>query len=104
LWIILPIRSCRRVSRKPTSYFRSQAIGCADVEDAATTDKEAEPKVEATDKTDINGVKEEAAPEAVDEPEVEEAVAEDISPDTNDEGFPGFDLLEVDGGDLSGYR
>jgi hypothetical protein len=79
-------------------------VGCADVEDAATTDKEAEPKVEATVKTDIKGEKEEAAPEAVDEPEVEEAVAEEISPETNDEGFPGIDLREVDGGDLSGYR
>jgi hypothetical protein len=79
-------------------------VGCADVEDAATTDKEAEPKVEVTEKTDIKGKKEEVAPEAVDEPEAEEAVAEEIPSETNDEGFPGFDSLEVDGGDLSGYR
>jgi hypothetical protein len=78
--------------------------GCSNVEGAAPPDKEADPKVEATEKTDIKGVKEEAAPEVVDEPEVEEAVAEETSTETNDEGFPGFDLLEVDGGDLSGDR
>jgi hypothetical protein len=79
-------------------------VGCANAEGAATTDKEADPKVAATENTDIKGEKEEATPEVVDEPEVEEAVAEETSPETNDEGFPGFDLLEVDGGDLSGYR
>jgi hypothetical protein len=79
-------------------------VGCANVEGAAPPDTEAEPKIEATEKTNIKGEKEEAAPEVVDEPEVEEAVAEEISPETNDEGFPGFELLEVDGGDLSGYR
>ncbi|OAT86060.1 hypothetical protein A6P54_17765 [Bacillus sp. MKU004] len=70
-------------------------VGCANVEGAAAPDEEAEPKVEATENAD------KAAPEAVDEPE---AVAEETSTQTNDEGFPGFDLLEVDGGDLSGYR
>jgi hypothetical protein len=79
-------------------------VGCANVEGATPPDKEADPKVEAADTSDIKGEKKEAAPEAVDEPEAEEAVAEEISPETNDEGFPGFDLLEVDGGDLSGYR
>jgi hypothetical protein len=82
-------------------------VGCANVEGATPPDKEADPKVEAADTSDIKGEKKEAAPEAVDEPEAEEAeeaVAEEISPETNEEGFPGFDLLEVDGGDLSGYR
>jgi hypothetical protein len=79
-------------------------VGCANVEGATPPDKEADPKVEAADTSDIKGEKKEAAPEVVDEPEVEEAVAEETSTETNDEGFPGFDLLEVDGGDLSGYR
>jgi hypothetical protein len=79
-------------------------VGCANAEGAATTDKEADAKVAATEKTDIKGEKEETAPEVVDEPEAEEAVAEEVSTATNDEEFPGFDLLEVDGGDLSGYR
>ncbi|WP_064094132.1 DNA/RNA non-specific endonuclease [Rossellomorea aquimaris] len=80
--------------------------GCANVEGATPIDKEADQKVEATENTDVKDEKEEAAPEVVDEPEVEEAVAEENSTETktNDEGFPGFDLLEVDGGDLSGYR
>ncbi len=80
--------------------------GCANVEGATTTDKEADSKVVATENPDIKGEKEEAAPEVVDEPEVEEAVAEETSTEakTNDEGFPGYDLLEVDGGDLSGHR
>jgi DNA/RNA non-specific endonuclease len=79
-------------------------VGCANVEGATPPDKEADPKVEAAENTDIKGEKEEAAPEVVDEPEVEKAVAEETSTETNDEGFPGFDLLEFDGGDLSGYR
>jgi hypothetical protein len=79
-------------------------VGCANVEGATTTDKEADPKIEATEKSDIKGEKVEAAPEVVDEPETEEAVAEEASTETSDKGFPGFGLLEVDGGDLSGYR
>jgi uncharacterized protein YceK len=79
-------------------------VGCASVEGATPPDNETDPKVEATETTDIKDEKEEAAPEAVDEPESEEAVAEESSAETNDEGFPGFDLLEVDGGDFSGYR
>jgi hypothetical protein len=75
-------------------------VGCANAEGAATTDKEADPKVEAAENTDIKGDKEVAAPEVVEEPEAEE----ETSPDTNDKGFPGFDLLEAEGGDLSGYR
>jgi hypothetical protein len=75
-------------------------VGCANAEGAVTIDKEADAKVAATEKTDIKGEKEEAAPKVVKEPEAEE----EISPEINDEGFPGFDLLEVDGGDLSGYR
>ncbi|MBH9966104.1 DNA/RNA non-specific endonuclease [[Bacillus] enclensis] len=79
-------------------------VGCANVEGAAAPDEEADPKVEATETTDSKGETEEAASEAVDEPEAEETVAEEAPTETNDEGFPGFDLLEVDGGDLSGYR
>jgi DNA/RNA non-specific endonuclease len=79
-------------------------VGCSNVEGAEAPEKEVYPKVEATEKADSKGETEEVASEAVDEPESEEAVAEETSTETNDEGFPGFDLLEVDGGDLSGYR
>ncbi|OIU73145.1 DNA/RNA non-specific endonuclease [Rossellomorea aquimaris] len=79
-------------------------VGCANVEGAAAPDEASDPKVEATENADSKGKTEEAASEAVDEPETEEAVSEETSTETTDEGFPGFDLLEVDGGDLSGYR
>jgi DNA/RNA non-specific endonuclease len=77
-------------------------VGCANVEGAEAPEKEADPKVEATE--NAKDVKKETAPEAIDEPETEEAVAEKTSTETTDEGFPGFNLLVVDGGDLSGYR
>ncbi|MGR3764087.1 DNA/RNA non-specific endonuclease [Rossellomorea sp. NS-SX7] len=79
-------------------------VGCANAECAAPPDNEADSKVEATETIDSKDEKEVAAPEVVDEPEGEEAVTEETSPEPNDEEFPGFDLLEVDGGDLSGYR
>ncbi|QTC41492.1 DNA/RNA non-specific endonuclease [Bacillus sp. V3] len=79
-------------------------VGCADIGESTTPDNEADPKVEATKTTDNKDKKEEAAPETVDMPESEEAVVEEATTETNDEGFSGFDLLVVDGGDLSGYR
>ncbi|XXM71368.1 DNA/RNA non-specific endonuclease [Lysinibacillus sphaericus] len=79
-------------------------VGCANAEGAAPPDKEADPKVEATETADSKDNKEEAAQEAVDEPEADESVAKANSTETNDEDFSGFDLLVVDGGDVSGYR
>jgi hypothetical protein len=74
-------------------------VGCTNVEDATTTGKETDTKVAATENSDMKREKEEAVAEFVDEPEVEET-----STEVNEEEFPGYDILEVDGGDLSGYR
>lgn len=61
-------------------------IGCTNVEDASTTDGE----------TDLQ---EEAVTTDVDEPVVEETPTQ-----SKNEMFLGYKLIEVDGGDLSGYR
>ncbi|WP_102707267.1 DNA/RNA non-specific endonuclease [Terribacillus saccharophilus] len=74
-------------------------VGCTNVEDTATTDKESDPKVAATENSDIKSEKEEVSVDAVEEPEVEET-----STRANEEEFAGYDILEVDGGDLSGTR
>ncbi|MFJ6414369.1 DNA/RNA non-specific endonuclease [Terribacillus saccharophilus] len=78
-------------------------VGCTNVEDAATTDKETDPKVAATD-SDIKSENEDAVADVVDVPEVEEPKVEKTSTEANEEEFPGYDILEVDGGDLSGHR
>jgi hypothetical protein len=83
-------------------------VGCANVEDASTTDKKTDPKVAATENTDVKSEKEDATEVADEpekkEPEVEESVAKETSIEPNDNLFPGYNLLEVDGGDLFGYR
>jgi hypothetical protein len=66
-------------------------VGCTNVEDTSNTDVE----------TDSQGV-------TADEPVVEETtsvpVAEETPTQPNNELFSGYKLIEVDGGDLSGYR
>ncbi|GAE93037.1 hypothetical protein JCM21714_2068 [Gracilibacillus boraciitolerans JCM 21714] len=93
-------------------------FGCTNVEDASITDKETDPqevttvntnKNSETDKeTDSQEVtpantnkdsEEEASTKVVDEPEVEETPIE-----TNDDLFSGYELINVDGGELSGNR
>ncbi|MCM3226880.1 DNA/RNA non-specific endonuclease [Terribacillus saccharophilus] len=74
-------------------------VGCTNVEDAATSDKETVSKVVAAENSDTKSEKEEAVAEVEDEPEGEET-----STVSNEKEFPGYDILEVDGGDLSGYR
>jgi hypothetical protein len=74
-------------------------VGCTNVEDAASTDKETGPKVATTENSDIKSEKEEAVAEVVDESEGGET-----STGANEKQFPGYEILEVDGGDLSGYR
>ncbi|PAF38819.1 hypothetical protein CHH58_05185 [Terribacillus saccharophilus] len=79
-------------------------VGCTNVEDAATTDKETDPKVAATENSDIKSEKEEAATDVVEESEEEEPEVEETTTRVNEEEFAGYDILEVDGGDLSGSR
>ncbi|GGM39350.1 hypothetical protein GCM10011351_26890 [Paraliobacillus quinghaiensis] len=94
-------------------------VGCTNVEDAPITDEETEPQEVTTDNstkesetdgetnsqegttsnTNGNSEKEEDTTTVVDEPVVEE-----ITNETNNDLFSGYELIEVDGGDLSGDR
>ena len=68
-------------------------VGCTNVEDTSNTDVE-------TDSQEVTTVeKEETVATVVDEPVVEETPTQ-----LNNELFSGYKLIEVDGGDLSGYR
>ncbi|RUL48817.1 DNA/RNA non-specific endonuclease [Lysinibacillus antri] len=73
-------------------------VGCTDVEDASITDGETDPQEVTTVDTNKNS-EEETITTAVNEPVVEETPTQ-----PNNELFSGYKLIEVDGGDLSGYR
>jgi hypothetical protein len=73
-------------------------VGCTNVEDAPITDKETDTQEVSTVNTNENSEKEEATT-VVDEPVLEEKPTQ-----SNEEMFSGYKLIEVDGGDLSGYR
>jgi hypothetical protein len=74
-------------------------VGCTNIEDASITDGETGPQVVTTVNTNKNSEKEETITTVVDEPVVEETPTQ-----PNNELFSGYKLIEVDGGDLSGYR
>ena len=74
-------------------------VGCTNVEDASVTDGETDPQEVTTVETNKNSEKEETITTVVDEPVVEETPTQ-----PNNELFSGYKLIEVDGGDLSGYR
>jgi hypothetical protein len=75
-------------------------VGCTNVEDASITDVETDPQeVTTTVEPNKNSDKEETITAVVDEPVVEETPTQ-----PNNELFSGYKLIEVDGGDLSGYR
>ncbi|CQR46416.1 hypothetical protein BN1058_00676 [Paraliobacillus sp. PM-2] len=74
-------------------------VGCTNVEDTSNTDGETAPQEETTSNTNENSEKEEDATTVVDEPVVEETPTE-----TNDDLISGYELIELDGGDLSGDR
>lgn len=71
-------------------------VGCTNVEEASVTDVATDSEEVSTDKTNEN---DETITTIVDEPVVEETPTQ-----TNDDKFSGYKLIEVDGGDLSGYR
>lgn len=80
-------------------------VGCSNVENVSTTNEEKDPQVATTtENTDTKSEEEEATAEVVDEPETEEPEVEENSTGAKEEAFPGYDILEVDGGDLSGNR
>ena len=72
------------------------------------TDVETDSQEVTTVETNTNNEKEETVTTVVDEPVVEETpsvpVAEETPTQPNNELFSGYELIEVDGGDLSGYR
>ena len=74
-------------------------VGCTNVEDVSITDVEIDTQEVITDNTTKNSEKEETITNGVDEPIVEETPTQ-----PNDELFSGYKLIEVDGGNLSGYR
>ncbi|MYL39801.1 hypothetical protein GLV97_18560 [Halobacillus litoralis] len=86
-------------------------VGCTDVEDASMIDEEAYPQEEAATDTNQDAEKEEADSTAGDDLEEDTSIntedepsIEETSPETNDDQFEGYELIEVDGGDLSGDR
>lgn len=78
-------------------------IGCTEVEDIPVADGETDSQEVTTVDTDDSSKIEEPATTVVDEP-IEETVAVETSTQLNDDRFAGYKLIEVDGGDLSGYR
>ena len=68
-------------------------VGCTNVEDASVTDKE-------TDSQEVTTNNSETEKTTV----TEKSVSEKTSTQSKDELFKGYKLIEVDGGDLSGYR
>lgn len=72
-------------------------VGCTNVEDAPTIDAETE--TDSQEVTVEESEKEETVTTVVDEPVVEENPTQ-----SNNDLFTGYKLIEVDGGDLSGYR
>ncbi|GGC97466.1 hypothetical protein GCM10007216_30300 [Thalassobacillus devorans] len=92
-------------------------VGCSDnVEDASATDEKTDLQEETAVETNVNSEKEEEADpqgeaavntkekEEADTTVVEEPVVEETPTETDDELFSGYELIEVDGGDLSGDR
>ena len=81
-------------------------VGCTNVEDTSNTDVETDSQEETTVERNKNNEKEETV--TTDEPVVEETLSVPVAKDTptqpNNELFSGYKLIEVDGGDLSGYR
>lgn len=80
-------------------------VGCTNVEDASIPEEETDPQEITTDHSnqdsEIDGEtdSQEETTTVVNEPVVDEPPTE-----TNDDLFSGYELIEVDGGDLSGDR
>jgi hypothetical protein len=69
-------------------------VGCTNVEDTSTKDAATDPQEVSTVETNTNNEKEETMT----------TVGEETPTQPNHELFSGYKLIEVDGGDLSGYR
>ena len=74
-------------------------VGCTNVEDVSNTEGKTDSHEVTTVETNQNSEKEDTATIVVAEP-----AGEETSTETKDDIFSGYKLIEVDGGDLSGYR
>lgn len=74
-------------------------VGCTSVEDASITDREIDTQEVTTVNTNEDSDKKDTNTTVVEEPVVEKTPTEQ-----NNDQFLGHKLIEVDGGDLSGYR
>ena len=74
-------------------------VGCTDVEDAAVSDVETIPQEEIPTESIINSEQEETIPTVLEKPVIEETPTQ-----PNEDLFSGYKLIEVDGGNLSGFR
>ncbi|MCM3393225.1 DNA/RNA non-specific endonuclease [Cytobacillus oceanisediminis] len=77
-------------------------VGCTNTEDVSVTEEKTDSQVTTVHTTENSNQAETEKEETttiVDEPVEKEAPAQQ-----NNELFPGYKLIEVDGGDLSGYR
>ena len=82
-------------------------VGCTNAEDATNADVETDTQEVATVNESENSEKDETETvnESVeDELAEDEPVVEEPATQTNEERFSGYKLIQVDGGDLSGYR
>ncbi|WP_144512160.1 DNA/RNA non-specific endonuclease [Bacillus sp. FJAT-22090] len=74
-------------------------VGCSNLVDASITNGETDSQEVTTVETNKNSEKVDTITKVVDESAVEETLTQ-----SNNELFSGYKLIEVDGGDLSGYR
>jgi DNA/RNA non-specific endonuclease len=74
-------------------------VGCTNLEDTSNTDVETDSQEVTTAETNTKNEKEETTTTVLDEPVVKETPTQ-----PNNELFSGYKLIEVDGGDLSGFR
>ncbi|WP_273834203.1 DNA/RNA non-specific endonuclease [Guptibacillus sedimenti] len=74
-------------------------VGCTNLEEASNKNAETDTQEVGTVETNENSEKEETNTAVADEP-----VEEETPDPTDDEQFAGYELIEVDGGDLSGHR
>ncbi|MGG0643528.1 DNA/RNA non-specific endonuclease [Sporosarcina gallistercoris] len=84
-------------------------VGCTNSEDASVSDVETDTRKVTTVEPNKNSEKEEPVVAVVEEQEAEEPVVEEPEVEEKPtqpkkERFSGYKLIEVDGGDLSGYR
>ena len=74
-------------------------VGCTNEENATIIDGETDSQEVTTVNTNENSIKEETI-----NTDVDGSIVEETTTEPHDEKFSGYKLIEIDGGDLSGYR